>query len=150
MWLITTEHNTLTMEFTTDILELFGAAYMGDFSKYMYQADAYTSVFYVALLLPMAVAFIYYILLDHILLARRGKWMLIGAITAVVNTVVSTLIAHTKVSGYVFMQNIYNADISASDYLSFAFIVLLWTCVFYTVFSLVFKNFSSRCRNIPF
>ena len=138
------------MEFTTDIFELFGGAYLGDFSKYMYQADVYGSVFYVTLLLPVAVAFVYYIILDHILLARNSKWAMIGGITAVACTVISLLIARTKLHGYLFMQNIHNADIGVEDYTTFGVIVFAWAALFFVIFSIIFKSFSSRSRNIPF
>jgi hypothetical protein len=138
------------MDFTTDIFELFGGAYLGDFSKYMYQADVYGSVFYVTLLLPVAVAFVYYIILDHILLAKNSKWVMIGGLTAVASTVISLLIARTKLHGYIFMQNIHDADIGADDYVTFGVIVFAWAAIFFAVFSVIFKSFSSRCRNIPF
>ena len=67
------------MDIISEILELFGAAYLGDFSKYMFQSGAYSSVFYVMLLLPIIVAFVYYVVLDHILLAQLRKWLFIGA-----------------------------------------------------------------------
>lgn len=146
---VLTTNNTI-MEFTTDIFELFGGAYLGDFSKYMYQADAYGSVFYATLLLPVAVAFVYYVVLDHILLAKNSKWMMIGALTAVASTVISLIIAYTKLNGYVFMQNIHNADIGVDDYVTFGLITFGWAALFFALFSLIFKNFSSRCRNIPF
>ena len=41
------------MDIITEIMELFGAAYLGDFSKYMFMSGAYSSVFYVMLLLPI-------------------------------------------------------------------------------------------------
>ena len=138
------------MDFTTDIFELFGGAYLGDFSKYMYQADVYGSVFYVTLLLPVAVAFVYYIILDHILLAKNSKWVMIGGLTAVASTVISLLIARTKLHGYIFMQNIHDADIGADDYVTLGVIVFAWAALFFAVFSVIFKSFSSRCRNIPF
>ena len=55
------------MDIISEILELFGAAYLGDFSKYMFQSGAYSPVFYVMLLLPVIVAFVYYVVLDHML-----------------------------------------------------------------------------------
>ena len=138
------------MEFLTDIFELWGAAYLGDFSKYMYQADGYSSVFYVALLLPVAVAFVYYIVLDHILLARTGKWALTGVVTGVVAAVVSAVIAHAKLGSYIFRNNQYDADIASSDYITFGIIVLVYALLFFLIASLLFKSFSSRCRNVPF
>ena len=138
------------MDIITEIMELFGAAYLGDFSKYMFQSGAYGPVFYVMLLLPLIVAFVYYIVLDHILLAKFRKWLMIGASTAAVATVVGTIIAHQKLTGYTFSQNILEAGIGSADFLSFGFIIFAYSALLFFLFSLVFKSFSSRSRNIPF
>lgn len=138
------------MELITNIFELWDAAYLGDFSKYMYAADGYSSVFYVMLLLPVAVAFVYYIVLDHILLARTGKWALTGAVTSVAAAVIAAVIARAKLEDYAFRENIYDAQIVTSDYVTFAVIVFGWAFIFYIIASLLFKSFSSRCRNVPF
>lgn len=138
------------MELITNLFELWDAAYLGDFSKYMYAADGYSSVFYVMLLLPVAVAFVYYIVLDHIMLARTGKWAMIGSLSAVVSAVVAVVIARSKLEDYAFRENIYDAEIVTSDYITFAVIVFVWAFIFYIIASLLFKSFSSRCRNVPF
>ena len=138
------------MDIITEIMELFGAAYLGDFSKYMFMSGAYSSVFYVMLLLPILVAFCYYIVLDHILLAQTRKWMIIGAVTSAVAALVGVLIAHQQVEGFTFSQNILEAGISSADFLSFGFIVFAYSALFFFVSSLIFKSFSSRSRNIPF
>ena len=138
------------MDIISEILELFGAAYLGDFSKYMFQAGAYSAAFYVMLLLPLLVAFVYYVVLDHILLAQVRKWLLIGVATSAVAALTDIIIAHQAVSGFTFSQNILNANISSADYLSFGFIVFFYSALLFFVFSLILKSFSSRSRNIPF
>ena len=138
------------MDIISNILELFGAAYLGDFSKYMFQSGAYSPVFYTLLLLPLIVAFVYYIVLDHILLAQLKKWMLIGAGTSAVATVITLIIAHQKITGFTFSQNILETGISTADFLSFGFIVFVYSALLFFLFSLLFKTFSSRTRNIPF
>ena len=138
------------MDIISNILELFGAAYLGDFSKYMFQSGGYSPVFYVMLLLPLIVAFVYYIVLDHILLAQVKKWLYIGLGTAAVATLAGIFIAHQKISGYTFSQNIVDAGIGSADFLSFGFIIFFYSALLYFVFSLIFKSFSSRSRNIPF
>ena len=138
------------MDIISEILELFGAAYLGDFSKYMFQAGAYGTVFYVMLLLPLLVAFVYYIVLDHILLAQLRKWLIIGVSTSAVAALVAMFIAHQQIDGFTFSQNILNANIGSADYLSFGFIVFFYSALLYFVFSLLLKSFSSRSRNSPF
>ena len=138
------------MDIISNILELFGAAYLGDFSKYMFQSGAYSSVFYVMLFLPLIVSFVYYIVLDLFLLAPLRKWMLIGVVTGAVATVAGIIIAHQKIQGYTFSQNILEAGVGSADFISFGFIVFVYCALLYFVFSLILKSFSSRCRNIPF
>ena len=107
-------------------------------------------MFYVMLFLPLIVAFVYYIVLDHILLAQVKKWLYIGLATAAVATLVDIFIAHQKISGYTFSKNIVDAGIGSADFLSFGFIIFAYSALLYFLFSLIFKSFSSRSRNIPF
>ena len=138
------------MDIISEILELFGAAYLGDFSKYMFQSGAYSSVFYVMLLLPIIVAFVYYIILDHILLANVRKWLLIGAATSAVSAVIAIIIANMKIEGFTFGHNIIDNGVGSGDFLSFGFIVFAYSALFYFLASLILKTFSSRTRHIPF
>lgn len=138
------------MDIISEILELFGAAYLGDFSKYMFQSGAYSPVFYVMLLLPIIVAFVYYIVLDHILLANVKKWFLIGAATSAVAALVGVFIANQKIESFTFGQSITETGMGSADFLSFGFIVFAYSALFFFLASLVLKSFSSRSRNIPF
>lgn len=138
------------MNFITEFFELFGAAYLGDFSKFMFQAGAYSTAFFVMLLIPIAVAFVYYIVLDNILLARFKKWLLTGVCTCAAAAVIDIIIAHQKVEGFTFSANIMDTTIGSGDYLAFGFIVFVYSAIIYLLSSLLLKTFSSRCRNIPF
>ena len=138
------------MDIISNIFELFGAAYLGDFSKYMFQAGAYSSAFYVMLLLPVAVAFVYYIILDHILLANRKKWLIIGAVTSGVAALVNIIIAHQMITGFTFSNNIIETGIGSGEFISFGFITFAYSALFYFISSVILKSFSSRTRNIPF
>lgn len=138
------------MDIISEILELFGAAYLGDFSKYMFQSGAYSPVFYVMLLLPIIVAFVYYVVLDHILLANVRKWLLIGATTSAVAALTGIFIANQKIEGFTFGHNIIDTGVGSADFLSFGFIVFAYSALFFFLASLVLKTFSSRSRNIPF
>ena len=138
------------MDIISEILELFGAAYLGDFSKYMFQSGAYSSVFYVMLLLPVIVAFVYYVVLDHILLAQLRKWLLIGAGTSAVAALIGVIIAHQKIESHTFGNNILDAGIGSGEFLSFGFIVFAYSALFFFIASIILKSFSSRSRNIPF
>ena len=134
----------------TEFFELFGAAYLGDFSKYMFQSSAYTTCFYVTVGIPILVTVIYYIVLDHILLAQVKKWTTIGILSSAVAALVSIFIAYQRIKGFTFIQNITNADVTSADFMSFGFIVFIYAAIIYVVLSVILKSFSSRCRHIPF
>jgi len=138
------------MGIITEFFELFGVAYLGDFSKFMFQSGAYTTCFYFTVGIPLLVTFVYYILLDHILLAQVRKWTIVGGVSAAVAAVVCMSIAYQRIKGFTFMQNITDADVTSADVLSFGFIVFVYAALLYVVLSVVLKSFSSRCRNIPF
>lgn len=134
----------------TEFFELFGSAYLGDFSKFMYQSGAYTTCFYFTVGIPLLVTFVYYIVLDHILLAQVKKWTFIGIVSSAVAALACMSIAYQRIKGFTFMQNITNADVTSADVLSFGFIVFMYAVLLYVVLSLMLKSFSSRCRYIPF
>ena len=133
-----------------EIFELFGAAYLGDFSLYMDDSRAYSTTFWVMLIIPLLVTVLYYIVLDHILLARFKKWLLIGVGTCATTVVIDMLIAKMKMGNYIFTSGIANTHIDVGDYLSFGFIVFVYSALLYFILSLILKSFSSRSRNVPF
>ena len=133
-----------------EIFELFGAANLGDFSDNMDLSRTYSTTFWVMLIIPLLVTVLYYIVLDHILLARFKKWLLIGVGTCAATAVIDMLIAKMKMGEFIFTSGIANTHIDAGDYLSFGFIVFAYTALLYFMFSLILKSFSSRSRNVPF
>lgn len=134
-----------------EIFELFGAAHIAGFSDAMDFSSTYSTTFWVMLIIPLLVTVLYYIVLDHILLARFKKWLLIGVGTCATTAVIDMLIAKIKTSDYIFQTQDPQIDnISAGDYLSFGFIVFIYSALLYFIFSLILKSFSSRSRNVPF
>ena len=69
-------------DFIANIFELWGATYLGDFSKYMYKANLYGEVASWTVLIPLIVFFIYYKPLDHIRLAKKSIWLIILEVTS--------------------------------------------------------------------
>ena len=128
-----------------EIFELFGAANLGDFSDSMDISRTYSTTFWVMLIIPLLITVLYYIVLDHILLAKTKKWLLIGVGTCATTAVIDMLIAKMTMGDYIT-----NTHIDFGDYLSFGFIVFIYSALLYFVFSLILKSFSSRSRNVPF
>ena len=110
----------------------------------------YSTTFWVMLIIPLLVTVLYYIVLDHILLARFKKWFLIGVGTCATTAIIDMLIAKMKMGDFIFTSNITNTHIDAGDYLSFGFIVFVYSALLYFILSLILKSFSSRSRNVPF
>lgn len=133
-----------------EIFELFGAANLGDFSDSMDISRTYSTTFWVMLIIPLLITVLYYIVLDHILLAKTKKWLLIGVGTCATTAVIDMLIAKMKMEDYIFTSGITNTHIDFGDYLSFGFIVFIYSALLYFIFSLILKSFSSRSRNVPF
>ena len=133
-----------------EIFELFGAANLGDFSDNMDLSRTYSTTFWVMLIIPLLVTVLYYIVLDHILLAKTKKWLFIGVVTCAATAVIDMIIARMKMGEFIFTSNITNTHIDAGDYLSFGFIVFAYSALLYFIFSLILKSFSSRSRNVPF
>ena len=77
-----------------NFLELWGLAYLGDLSKYMYKADLYSIVFFVMLLLPLVVWVFYYKVIDNIKLAHVSTWMIILAVVFVLTGLFSYTSVH--------------------------------------------------------
>ena len=133
-----------------NFLELWGLAYLGDLSKYMYKADLYSIVFFVMLLLPLVVWVFYYKVIDNIKLARVSTWMIILAVVFVLTGLFSYIFSYTEVIDYLHQHNITRYSISYGDIFTLSLIASLWSVVFSIIFSWVFKNLSIKCRNIPF
>lgn len=137
-------------EFCADFFELWHGYDLGDFSKYMYDAGIYPSVFYVMvgfILLPLVV---YYVVLDHIQLARWWKWLFMIVFFSFANAVVGGMMAQNGVDSYLMQMNIHETSVTEAQVMSFALIDFAWCMVLSFVVSLLLQQASVKCRRIPF
>lgn len=133
-----------------NFLELWGLAYFGDLSKYMYRANLYVVIFWVMLLLPLVVWFLYYRVIDNIKLANVKSWSIILVVVFLVTVLFSYVFSYNGVTDYLYDHKIKKYDIGYGDIFCLSLIAALWSAVFSLIFSWVLKNFSKATRNIPF
>lgn len=133
-----------------NFLELWGLTYLGDLSKYMYKAGLYAIVFYVMLLLPLVIWFFYYKVIDNIKLANVKSWVVILLVIFVIIGIFTYSYSYNEVTYYLFKHKITKYSIRYGDIIILSLIASLWSAVFSFIWSWVLKNFSVKCRNIPF
>jgi len=137
-------------EFCADFFELWHSYDLGDFSKYMYDAGIYSSVFYVLVMFVLLPLILYYVVVDHIQLARWWKWLFMVLTFSLLNAVVGGVMAQNGVDDYLMEMNIHKTEISDVDAVNFALIDFAWCVVLSFVFSLLLQRGSVKCRRIPF
>lgn len=133
-----------------NFMELWGAAYFGDLSKYMYKGGFYSAVFLFALLVPLIVWFFYYKVVDNIMLAKRSVWCIILSVVLLVCGIFAYVFSYNSITDYLFRMHIEKYNISSYDVLCLASIAVLWSFVFSVLYSWILKNLSVKSRNIPF
>ena len=133
-----------------NFLELWGLAYMGDVSKYMYKGGIYEIIFLFIFFVPLFVWILYYKVIDNIKLANIKSWSIILLIVFMVCGVFSYFYSYNEVTDYLFKKNIQKYDITYIDVITFSIIAAIWSAAFSFVYSWVFKNLSIKARNIPF
>lgn len=137
-------------DFFANIFELWGWAYLGPFSQYMYKADLYMIPFLWLMLLPIVVLFIYYVLWDNIRLAKTWIWCIILLALAFVIAGIGFNTADEGLYDYLNAHHITNSRIEDADYIYFAIICFCWSIFWSVVVSLILKFFSVKGRYIPF
>lgn len=137
-------------DFIANFFELWGCAYLGPFSQYMYKADLYLAPFLWLILLPAAILLVYYKLWDNIRLAKTWVWAVIVLVTALLVAGIAFNIADEGLYDYLNAHHITNSKIEDDDYIYFAIVVFGWTAVWSFILSLIFKSFSVKGRYIPF
>lgn len=111
---------------------------------------SYTECGLVMLCLAIVAAVAFYKIIDRPTFNKWYHWALTGLGAAVVSLFYATGRCVGAVPADI--QNVVGEDAYAGfgDFLGFGFVNLLWTIVFYFIFSLIMKNFSVNSRTTPF
>ncbi len=137
-------------DIVANFFELWGWAYLGPFSQYMYKADLYLVPFLWLLLLPLAVLFIYYKLWDNIRFAKTWIWLLILVVVSIIIAAIGFVGADEGLYDYQNAHHITNSKIEDVDYIYFSIICFGWSLVWSFILSMILKFFSIKGRYIPF
>lgn len=130
--------------------ELWGAAFLGNFSNQMYNNDLYFSVALYSIIVALILIVAYYYIIDRPGTAKLGIWLinlLIGAILSFVIAFVSSNNDLTEI--FSSIGEPVPAAFS-SDMLIFSIINSMWTVLLMFLFSMLFKWKSSHSSFVPF
>lgn len=137
-------------DFVANFFEVWGSAYLGPFSQYMYKADLYLEPFLWLLLLPAIILFVYYKLWDNIRLAKTWIWLVMVLAVSLLVAAIGFSYADNGLYDYLNAHHITNSKIEDTDYIYFAFICFGWSLVWSAILSLILKFFSVKGRYVPF
>lgn len=133
-----------------DFFELWGWAYLGPFSQYMYKANLYFDTFMWLILLPLVVLLIYYIIWDSIQLSKTWIWFCIILTISVIISAIGFNTADAGLYDFMTSHNITDSKIRDEDYIYFSCICFGWTLLWSCLLSFIFKFFAVKARYIPF
>lgn len=135
--------------FIANLFELWGLAYLGNFSDEMYNNRFYNPIALLMIISSAIFILIYYYAVNHPRLNRWFWWLCTGLIVSVINFVIAWTISDNQL--YNLYQSLqvdfpYNA---ITHYIPFSFIVALWSFVLFFIFSFAFKWWSRNCKYSP-
>lgn len=137
-------------DIAANFFELWGTAYLGQFSQYMYKAELYEGPFLWLVALPLAALLVYYKLWDNVRFAKTWVWaVLVAALSAIV-ALIGYNTAYNGLYDYMSDAHVSGNLIDDADYMYFAAICFAWTAAYSVVLSLVMKSMSVKCRYVPF
>jgi len=129
--------------------ELWGGAYLGDFSDQMFNNDLYFPVALYSILVAFILIIAYYYVIDRPGTAKISIW----AINLLIGGVISAIIAYVSANND--LTEIFSSigepvpASFSSDMLMFAMINAMWTIILMVLLSFVFKWKSPNSSYIP-
>lgn len=135
--------------FIANLFEIFGVANQGNFSNDMYNNGYYMPIFLILVILVAVVATCYYYAVNHPRVNRWYHWLFFNLGTGLVNFGLTWIISSDKIVAYYGAQGM-DSPYDWTNYLILSSIALLWTGIFFFVFSFIIKWGSSNCKRTPF
>lgn len=130
--------------------ELWGGAYLGDFSDLMYNNDLYFPIAIYSILVALVLTLAYYYVIDRPGTAKLSIWSLNILVTAIINFIIAYLTASNNLTEiYAEVGQPLPAAFS-SDMLVMSLINSMWSALLMFVLSLVFKWKSTNSSYVPF
>ena len=135
--------------FIANLYEFWGYLNLGGFSADMFNFNYYLPVFIVMLASVMAVAAIYYYVVNHPRVNRWYHWLFFNLGTALLNFALAWIIASDKLFNLWASQGM-ACPYDWTEYFVFSCMAFVWTFVFFFLFSFIIKWGSRNCKHVPF
>ena len=130
--------------------ELWGAAYLGDFSDQMYNNDLYFSVALYSILVSLILTIAYYYVVDRPGTAKLSIWSLNLLVGAIINFIIAFVSANNDLTEiFASIGEAVPASFT-SDMMVFSIINSMWTVLLMFLFSMLFKWKSPNSSYVPF
>ena len=125
-------------DFFASVYEYF--YYEPNFSQAVYTSGLYTLIGLGTFLIPLITCLIYYKVIDRPNLSNVFAWMLFGVAGSIAGYGFTHAVAYGSLSG------LYDFSI---EYISLSLQSLWISAILYIILSLVIKNISINCKNVP-
>jgi len=138
------------MDLIANFYELWGGAYLGNFSNQMYDNNIYFPIALYSILLAIILNVAYYYIIDRPGTARFSIWSINILVGGIISYIIAYVSANNKLT--TVFANISEPLPAAftSDILLFGLINTMWTILLMFLLSLVFKWKSTHSSFIPF
>lgn len=135
--------------FIANLYELWGLTNLGNFSSDMFNNGFYLPIFIIMVATVVFVNIVFYYIVNHPRINRGYHWLLFNIGIGVVNFVVAWVVSYNKMYNFYAMQGM-QSPYDWTNYLILSLIALLWSFVFYFLFSFIMKWGSRNCKHTPF
>lgn len=135
--------------FIANLYELWGLTNLGNFSNDMFNNGFYLPIFIIMVATAVFVNIVFYYIVNHPRINRGYHWLLFNLGIGVVNFVVAWVVSYNKIYNFYAMQGM-QSPYDWTNYLILSLIALLWSFVFYFLFSFIMKWGSRNCKHTPF
>jgi hypothetical protein len=135
--------------FIANLYELWELTNLGNFSNDMFNNGFYLPIFIIMVATVVFVNIVFYYIVNHPRINRGYHWLLFNLGIGVVNFVVAWIVSYNKMYNFYAMQGM-QSPYDWTNYLILSLIALLWSFVFYFLFSFIMKWGSRNCKHTPF
>jgi len=137
-------------DFIANFYELWGGAYLGDFSEQMYNNDLYFSVALYSIIVALILTIAYYYIVDRPGTAKLSIWSLNLLVGAIINFIIAFVSANNDLTEIFASVGSAVPASFTSDMMVFSIINSMWTVLLMFLFSMLFKWKSSHSSYVPF
>ena len=134
----------------SQLYELFGSCYFGEFSENLYETGVYTSTGIATLVVAVLGMIIFYLLkTQKPLTFRVPAWFITVLVLCVINFAIAYALANSTLYGFYAEQN-QDLPYGFGSFAGFALINLMWSFVYCFIFSVVIQlTFRNTHSDIP-